>query len=226
MNQSNLLGVGGPRRSLVAGCMALALLGLTAYVLPKGSRNPLWETATWAILVITSFIGWGSLVRLAIARHARVDLGLRAAWGASLVCFLGGLLMVPALMTRTAALALVDVGLLLAFVSLIRERSTIHFHARYLGRLVKREPRLTVIAAIVLLLIVIQFLGGIADWHTNPYDDDIAYLAFVKKLSNTGNVVEPFSFRRLSTFGGQTLFLELISVRADPSQSHTFDRSV
>ncbi|HVM69724.1 MAG TPA: hypothetical protein VM204_07810, partial [Gaiellaceae bacterium] len=194
-----------------AALAALVVLG-TLWVIPSRSRNPLAETAVWSLLVITAFVGWGSLVRLAVAARERVDLGLRAAWGAGLLCFVGGALMVPALMVRTAALALVEMGILLALASLVRERSAVALRARVLGRVVRREPALAVVAVVVAGVVAVHALGAIADWHTNPYDDDIAYLGFLKKLSDTGTVLEPFSFRRLSAYGGQTFFLELLSV--------------
>lgn len=211
----------GPAASVTA---AIALA--SAWVLPMRPRNPLLETTTWALLVVTSFVGWGSLLRLAVAPRGRVDLGLRAVWGAGLLCFVGGLLMVPALMVRTTALVLVELGIVLAVVSLARERAAVRERLRFAARFARREPALAALGVVVFGLVMAHGLGAVADWHTNPYDDDIAYLSFLKKLSDTGTILEPFSFRRLSAYGGQTFFLELLSVRAAPSQAHTWDRCV
>lgn len=214
------------REALPAALVIALIVGSTAWVLPGRSRNPLAETTVWSLLILTSFVGWGSLVRFVVAARERVDAGLRAAWGAGLVCFLGGALMVPSLMTRAAALLLVDVGVVFAIVALVRERAAVRLRARFVGRFLRREPALSLVGLVVGCVVAVHCLGGIADWHTNPYDDDIAYLAFLKKLSDTGTMLEPFSFRRLSAYGGQTLFLELVSVRAAPSQAHTFDRCI
>jgi hypothetical protein len=134
--------------------------------------------------------------------------------------------MVPALMVRATAIALVEIGLWLAIVSLIRERLAVRRSARFADRMTRREPAFVAVGLVVLAVIAVHWLGAISDWHTNPYDDDIAYLAFVKKLSDTGTLLEPFSFRRISAYGGQTFFLELLSVRAAPSQAFTWDRGV
>ncbi len=214
------------RDAIPAALLVAVIVAAMAWVLPGRSRNPLAETTVWSLLVVTSFVGWGSLVRFVVAPQQRVDVGLRAAWGAGLVCFIGGALMVPSLMVRAAALVLVDVGVGLAIVSLVLERTTVRQKARFVGRFLRREPALSLVGAAVASVVAVHCLGAVADWHTNPYDDDIAYLAFLKKLSDTGTVLEPFSFRRLSAYGGQTLFLELVSVRAVPSQAHTFDRCV
>lgn len=202
------------------------LMGAVAYVLPKASRNPLVETTVWSVLVTASFAGWGSLVTLLVAPRERVDLGLRIVWGAAATCFVGGALMSLALMGRTMSLVIVDIGLALAVGSLARYTDEVRTSLRFVGRVARREPRLAVLAGVVGGLLLLQYLAGIADWHTNPYDDDIAYLAFVKKLLDTGTVIEPFSLRRLSALGGQTFFLELVGLRAAPSQGHTFDRSI
>jgi hypothetical protein len=206
--------------------LVVAIVGALAWVLPKATRNPLVETTIWSLVVTTSFAGWGSLVAFVVARRERVDLGLRIAWGGAAVCFVGGLLMAMALMARTMSLVLVDIGIALAIAEIFRARERLAGRLRFLTRIARRDPRVAMFAVIVGLLLVFQYLGGIADWHTNPYDDEIAYLAFVKKLLDTGTVIEPFSLRRLAALGGQTLFLDLVSLRAAPSQAHTFDRSI
>lgn len=217
------------RAVLPSAVIGLLIAVAMLWVVPAKSRNPLVETAVWSLLVLVSFVGWGSLVRFAILRATRepkVDIGLRAAWGAGLLCFLGGTLMVFALMTRQTALVLVEVGDLLALASLALERQAVRACFRWGLRLSRRNWGLTFVAFAVGGLVIVQCLSAISDWHTNPYDDDIAYLGFLKKLSDTGTVLEPFSFRRLSAYGGQTFFLELVSVRATPSQAHTFDRAI
>jgi hypothetical protein len=203
-----------------------AIVAGVIWVLPSGSRNPFWETTVWSLLVLASFAGWGSLVRLVIAARTRVDLGLRTVWGAALACFLGGVLMVPAWMTRPTAFILVELGLVMAVVSLARERAAVAHDLRYAVRVARREPALTSLGFVVAGIVAVRYAGAVADWHINPYDDEIAYLSFVRKLSDTGTVLEPFSLRRLSAYGGQTLFLELVSLRAAPSQAHTFDRGI
>ncbi|MBX3229657.1 MAG: hypothetical protein KIT84_04920 [Labilithrix sp.] len=214
------------RRAAPAAVLVLAIAGAAAWVLPAGDRPPLAETLVWSLLVMTAFAGWGGVVAFAVARDERVDLGLRVAWGASLVCSLGGLLMVPALMNRAAALLLVDAGVLLAIAELVRSRARVRSAGRFVLRFARRERRLAVLFAVGALVIAIHYLAGIAEPHTNPYDDDIAYFGFVKKLLATGTVIEPFSFRRLSALGGQTLFVAMVWLRSAAPQANTFDRSI
>lgn len=209
-----------------AAVLAASLLAACVWILPKHERNPLLETTTWSLLIMASFAGWGSAVAYVAAPGERIDLGLRVLWGAGLVCFLGGVLMVPALMGRATGLVLVEVGCGLAIAELARTHARVRSTGRLLLRFTRREPRLMAIATFIAGVIAIHYLAGIADSHTNPYDDDIAYLEFVKKLLGTGTVLEPFSFRRLSALGGQTLYVALVYLRSDAWQSNTFDRSI
>lgn len=209
-----------------AGLVGVVTLAALVWILPIRGRNPLLETTVWSLLVVGSFAGWGSLLCFGLFRTERVDLGLRIAWGASVVCFLGGVLMVPSLMTRGTAFLLVEAGLVLALAALALERKAVGAFLAFCGRLSRREPGLMLLAGVVAVFLAVRYLAAISNWHTDPYDDDVAYLAFVRKLSDTGSVVEPFSFRRIAAYGGQTLFIQLLSLRAAPSQGHTFDRGV
>jgi len=216
-----------PRRQLlIAGLFTSLLAWACIYVLPKEPRNLLVETTVWSLVLLTSFAGWGSLVRFAVARDEQVDAGLRITWGASLVCAIGGLLMVPSLMTRDAALILVDVGLALTVGSLFLERAKVATRVTLFVRFVRTERRFAVLLAIAFMFLAVLCLGAVADNHTNPYDDEIAYLAFVRKMLDTGTVLEPFSFRRLSALGGQTLFIGLVWLRAGAERSNAFDRFI
>jgi hypothetical protein len=212
------------RRALPAAVIAMVVALAAWWVIPSASRQPLRETTVWTLLVMCAFAGWGSLVRFAVARRAPVDLGLRIAWGASALAFLGATLMTFSAMTRPVALVMVESGILLTFASLYLERAAVRARLRVWHRAARAEPGIALMTALVVFLVVVQLLGAVSEWHTNPYDDDIAYLAFAKKLSDTGAFPEPFSFRRLSALGGQTFFHELFLVRASPRQSNAFDR--
>jgi hypothetical protein len=217
---------GALRRAIPAALIAL-LIGHTLWrTLGRKIPHPFEETTVWSLVLVTAFVGWGSLLRVIVARNERVDLGLRAIWGAALLAFLGGLLLVPSWMNQDAAILMVDVGAGLAIATTIYERAAIARRVDVAWRCARREPRLLLAVAAVVALLALHYLAGIAEWHTDPYDDDIAYLTFVKKLLQTGSFPEPFSFRRLSALGGQTFFLALTAIRAEPHQGHTFDRSV
>ena len=214
------------RRHPLSALVLLLLIAALAYTLPPVPRQPFCEASAWGLVVLASLIGYGSALRFWVARDARIDLGLRAAWGAAVLCFVGGLLALVSLMTFDVALVLVVLGAVLFGFFTVREAAGVERGRRFLSRIARREPLLFGFGLLLLAMLALQFFGAVANWHTNPYDDDIAYLAFAKKLADTGTLIEPFSLRRLSALGGQTFFLELVGVRAHPSQSFTFDYGI
>ena len=63
-------------------------------------------------------------------------------------------------------------------------------------------------------------LAAVAALDRSPWDDDLAYTPLVKRLLDTGGLVEPFSFRRMGAYGGQTALGALAAARgtlANPS---------
>ncbi len=217
-------------RALPSLALVAAILWLLSKTLPREPRQPFVLTTLWSFVIATSFVGWGSLVALIVGSRAqakeRIDLGLRMAWGAGAMALVAGFLLVPSLMNRTVAMLMVEGGVLLAIAALVREREDVWRRGRFVLRWARREPRVAVVGLIVFVLLAAQYLGSIAEWHTDPYDDDIAYLTFVRKLLDTGSFPEPFSFRRLSALGSQTFFASLVSMRATPAHAHTFDRAI
>jgi hypothetical protein len=70
------------------------------------------------------------------------------------------------------------------------------------------------------------YLGSAGHTFPNPSDDWPAYLSFIRKLLQTGGLVEPFSVRRMAAYGGQTLLQALTSVVARETQIQLFDGGV
>jgi hypothetical protein len=193
---------------------------------PGIRKNPFHETAVWGVLVLLAFAGWGALLNALLFRERRADFGLRAVWGASAMLFVGGILAASSMYSRNASLVLVDVGLIVFGAQLYRERRS-RLDAIVFGwRVLRRNGLLAVFVVVLVVAVTAHYLGGVADPSTNPYDDDIAYIAFVRKLLDTGTLIEPFSFRRLSALGGQTFFQALVAPHAGYHQLNAFDRGI
>nr|MBA3539245.1 hypothetical protein [Deltaproteobacteria bacterium] len=58
------------------------------------------------------------------------------------------------------------------------------------------------------------------------YDDDIAYLALERRVLDIGDLVEPFSFRRLSAYGGHIVLQALTSARGSTVNVNVLDKSL
>ncbi len=212
--------------------LALAVLGTAlvvlalGWVVPERPRNALAQASVWGALVLASFAGWGSLAHAALAGRTRADLGLRVAWGAALVLWIGAMLETSAAFQTPAAMRLVELGALACVAFAWAQRDAMGATALLLARLVRRNPLLGALGAAMAAYAVVAFLGAASDPSHNPFDDDVAYLPFVKKLLSTGTLEEPFSQRRLAAYGGQTFLHALVSPRARYDQLHVFDHGV
>jgi hypothetical protein len=73
----------------------------------------------------------------------------------------------------------------------------------------------------------LAFLSSIA-WphHIDPNDDLISYLMLPVKILQTGTLIEPFSFQRAGTFGGQALLQSLIMIVGGERNGHVPDRGI
>jgi hypothetical protein len=213
-------------RALAIGGMVL-LLAVFVFATEPGIRKaPLYETSAWGLLVLLAFVGWGAGLNALLFRDRRADFGLRAIWGASAMLFVGGILAAASLYSRMAGLVLVDIGLIAFAVFLYRERHARVEALRFTWRAARINGLLSVLVGVLLFAALVHYLGGVADATSNPYDDDTAYLPMVRKLIDTGTLIEPFSFRRLSALGGQTFYQALVVPHASYHQPHTFDRGI
>jgi hypothetical protein len=160
--------------------------------------------ALWGLAVLFSWTGLGTLIaRIArLQRGVRIDWGLRTAWGMSLTLAIGGVLMVFHLANLLALQALVLVGLVLwgyDFYIVLKGPRELRLRAGHRFR----KWRLWLLPLMVIGALV--YLGNIVNLKNNWWDDMPAYMAFITKFLATGTVIEPFSWRRLSTYGGQEL---------------------
>ncbi len=210
-----------------AAALVVAIVATFVYATQPAIRKPMiWETASWGLLLLVSFGGWGRALEHVLFPGRRADLGLCMAWGASAILFVGALIAAASQFSRGVVLVLVDVGLVAAAVFLVRGRQALIEDATFVYRVARQNRLLALMLGVLLAATVVHYLGGVADTSSNPYDDDVAYLPFVKKLLQTGTLVEPFSFRRLSALGGQTLYLALLAPHADSRHLNAFDRGV
>lgn len=193
---------------------------LATFVIP--TRAPLARASVWGGVLLVSTAGWGRLIeRLAFPQH-RADVGLRMAWGAAGLIFLGGLVCSVSLATRSVLLALVLGGVFLSLAYAVRSRA----EPKSAGGDGSRVwPAGAVVAlSLVAVLVGVQYLAGAAGSNLNVNDDHIAYLVFPKKILATGSLIEPFSLRRMTAYGGQSFLLALALLgSASPMQAPLLD---
>jgi hypothetical protein len=91
---------------------------------------------------------------------------------------------------------------------------------------VRERPAVGVLATALVALAGMRMLGAIAALDRNPWDDDAAYTPMVKRLLDIGDLVEPFSFRRLGAYGGQIALEALAGARGTLANVHLVDKGV
>jgi hypothetical protein len=208
-----------------ATCVTLIAVCLFA-TLPWFRKNQILEACAWGLVMLGSCAGWGYALNVALFPDHRADLGLRLVWGASAIVFVGGLLTTSRLFSSTSGLLVILGGAIGACVAAIRERDAFVRSGRFVLRVARRNGLLVVIGCIVAGLVVLYYFGSVADPTSNPFDDDVAYYPLAQKLLQTGGMVEPFSFRRLSALGGQTLFHALTLIHGGVRNLNLFDHGM
>jgi hypothetical protein len=175
----------------------------------------------WSLFILARFLGYGELLRRTLNRREFDDLGwgLKAAWGMAVVLAIGGVLM---------ALHLA-VAVVLSIVVIAGVVAAAGFAVDFL---VKRQPtwtdfRVTFPGIVLGGLAALAFASSIA-WphHIDPNDDLVCYLMLPVKILQTGTLIEPFSFQRAGTFGGQALLQGLVMIVGGERNGHVPDRGL
>ncbi|HEY0483614.1 MAG TPA: hypothetical protein VGD37_39115 [Kofleriaceae bacterium] len=206
------------------GVTVLAVLGLGVV----GFAQPdavLRGGAAWLAFLVFVLAGWGVIVTR-LARAGDCDFGLRAALGAAGYLAIAGVLVAAGLLTRSMILGLIGLGAAgfawreatAPVATWHRVRDGLHF--------VRWRPALGAMIAAIVVLAGARLLGAASALDASPWDDDVAYTGFVQRLLDTGGLIEPFSFRRLGAYGGQTALGALAAARGTLANVHLIDRGL
>ncbi len=176
----------------------------------------------WSLVILLSFYGYGEALRRALGRKEFDDLGwgLTCAWGMAFLMVVGGGLMFLAAAKAPVLALLVVAGALLG----------LFFAALQCFGKSKQTDSMGLPAAglfVVYVLAGLAFASSIA-WmnHIDPNDDLVCYLMLPEKILATGTLIEPFSFQRAGTFGGQALLQALVMIVGGETNGHVPDRGI
>ena len=189
-------------------------------------KEELVRTSLWGVAVLASAAGWGTELARRCWPGERVGLSLRVVWGASAYAFFGGLAAMVSGLSRLLVLGWLLGGAALLARSFITERDTIAREVIARLRAVRLHMPLAAVAAFLGVAVLLRYLGGTSDVSSNPFDDDVAYWPLAKQLFDRGTLIDPFSFRRMSTLGGQALYQAALLVRVPVLHINVFDRGM
>lgn len=199
--------------SKLDGGLAVVALGC-GWLLGLSSPSSLAGAAAWSFAVFGVLYGLGAVVR----RVTRADLGPGE------VLTLGAVAWI-AVTGPLIALGVASRGPLLVLAGVATAFAVYDIATRPL--LPRRRPDAVRISlwALLALVLVVQLLGMVAT-RGNPFDDQVGYTALVRRLLDCGDLIEPFSFRRVSAYGGQTSLLALAALRGDVEATDLLDRGI
>ncbi|HWU89347.1 MAG TPA: hypothetical protein VN253_18930 [Kofleriaceae bacterium] len=210
-------------RILRAATIVLVLaLGAAGLAMPA---SVLRGGVAWLGFLFCVLSGWGYVI-VRIRKVADPDFGLRAAWGAAGYLAIAGALIAAGLLARPQLLALIGVGAAgFAWRELVAPVASWH-RVRDGLRYLRARPGPAAVVVVLVALALFQMIAAVATLDRNPWDDDLAYLPLIKRLLDTGAQIEPFSFRRMGAYGGQTALGALAAARGTLSNPHLVDHAL
>lgn len=169
----------------------------------------------WGLVVLSAFIGWGR-VAARLAGAAEPDWGLSAGWGMALLVAIGGVLGFFGLAMAPVLFGLVFFGVAAHLAGYGKWRFP------FKGWSVAAWGLMAVVAVVMLA----QYSAVVSLKAVNCPDDEVAYFTFISRLLQTGAILEPFSLRRLATFGGHTFLQSLVVMAGTEENAFLLDRGI
>lgn len=197
---------------------ALVLLGIDAGL--RTSR-PFLAATVWVVLIVLSWVGWGSALAMLLFPRRRLDWGLRAALGMAAVLALGGILGAVKWVSSGSIVALVTVGLIALAFDEVRFGKMDVRRARLFAR--RASPVTWLGLAFAWGCLTLRVVGSIADNGANVWDDKISYFEFPVQFLGSGTLDEPFSLHRILSLGGQPFLGAMVLARATVWNLHAVD---
>jgi hypothetical protein len=138
-------------------------------------------------------------------------------WGFAVTLALGGWLCCLGIAVRPVLAALVGLGLSGLLLSRRRRRSP---------EGAAWSPRLVALAVFCSGMLALSYGIGLFDGVYQPDDDLTTYFLHARQIAETGTLQEPFSFRRMASYGGQSFLHALLLVVAPITRLNLLDRGV
>jgi len=179
----------------------------------------------WLGFLMFVLSGWGAIV-VRLARISDPDAGQRTALGAAGLVAVAGLLVALELLTQPVVLGLIGLGFLGFAWRELTTPTALWQHIRHGLGFVAERPALAAFAGALAGVACVRLVGSVAALDRSPWADDVAYTPLLKRLLDTGDLIEPFSFRRLGAYGGQTALQALVGARGSLASVHLLDKGL
>lgn len=214
-------------RWLAPAVIWLAGFGLERHWAPRRAYE---AAAAWGLLLLASFAAWGALVSRGLLGTRRLDwalygvfgMALGLAWFATLACFS---LVSAGNIVFFCALGPVAWGGYGSWQEYRRDpspgRSFVAACRRQWAR--PRSPVFVIAVGVLYVMALLHYAGSVTNTAFNVWDDEMAYRSFARQFLDTGTLLEPFSFRRVGSYGGQSLLDAMLLAAASRDCVHVVD---
>jgi hypothetical protein len=207
------------RAVTVFGVFALGAAGLAQ------PTAPLRGGIAWLAFLFFVLSGWGTLVARAL-RASEPEPGQRIALGVAGLVAAAGPLVALGVLSRPVMLLAICAG----FAGFAWREATAKValwrRIRHAIIYLQTRPAVGAFVAALIALACVRMIGAVAALDRNPWDDELGYIPLIKRLLDTGDLVEPFSFHRLAGYGGQTVLAALAGARGTIVNVHLVDKGL
>ena len=201
--------------------LAVVILGAVGVV----ANHSLIGGLAWLGFLFFVLSGWGFVVVRA-AKRSDPEFAMRAMWGACGYLAVAGVFLAANVLSRPTVLGLIAIGVAgFAWRELTAPSASWSCFVTVARRAYAR-PAVGWITVVLVGIAVVRIVGAVATRDRNPWDDDIAYTPMLKRLLDCGDLIEPFSFRRLGAYGGQTVLHALGGARGSLASVHLIDKGL
>jgi hypothetical protein len=181
--------------------------------------------AIWGLLLLVSFIAWGRTLARALPGARPLGWGFDGCVGMSLTVAVFGVLACMRLVSVATVMVWTAAGPLVFGLSRA-EPTPLRTRLPWLAQM--RRPTVVFLLGLGLLAVAVAFkyAHAVTDVTFNTWDDEMAYRAFARQFLDTGTLYEPFSYRRIASYGGQSLLQALVLAVADRDRLHILDNGI
>ena len=226
-------------RTVVALAPAVAWLVACRQCRAMHETRAYMAAALWGLLLLASFVSWGASAASLLYKkkalgwgfHATVGMGLTLTVFGALACL--HLVSVNAIVVWSALGPLVwGIARTLRSAPLLQTSPlrlpTFAWCARWVRcHLLRPRPLVFLFGlAVLYAMAALQYAESVTNTSFNPWDDEGSYRAFARQFLDTGTLYQPFSYRRIGAYGGQSLLHAMVLALTDRDRLHIVDNGL
>lgn len=173
----------------------------------------------WSICILVSFFGWGSLtLRVLAVDRGQFGPASTSIIGMASILFLGSIHQLLRLPTIPYFFILVLVGSAFCLLEGVNFRG--------FSRSIWSDRVVVGLGVLVFISLLFRCLLPFFENSLNCYDDFLAYITHSRMIIDNSSIVDPFGFRRLASFGGQSYLQAIFLIFGDENLIEILDKSI